>query len=56
MEYLDILDYIQDHYDAFPNFDERTVQEVFACLPDEDARYSEGEAGLIALLNEIDFL
>lgn len=53
MTHRDILDYIADNYDNFPNFDGRTAGEVLAELPDQDPRYAGGEPGLIDLLNEI---
>lgn len=55
MTHREILTYIEEHYDEFPNFDERTPEAVRAELPDQDARYGQGEAGLIDLLNEIEY-
>ena len=55
MKIREILNYIEDHYDEFPNFDGRSVQEVLDELPDQDPRY-DTEEGLIDLLNEINYL
>jgi hypothetical protein len=54
MRIRDILDYIENHYDEFPNFDGRTPQEILELLPDQDPRY-ENEEGLIDLLNEVNY-
>jgi hypothetical protein len=54
MRTRDILSYIENYYDEFPNFDGRTPQEILELLPDQDPRY-DNEEGLIDLLNEVDY-
>jgi hypothetical protein len=54
MRIRDILTYIENHYDEFPNFDGRTPTEVLNELPDQDNRY-ESEEGLIDILNDVEY-
>lgn len=55
MTHREIAQYIEEHYDEYPNFDGRTPAEVLRELPDQDARYAQGEEGLIDLLHEVDY-
>lgn len=54
MRVRDILGYITEHYDEFPNFDGRTPEEVLRELPDQDERY-DSEEGLVDLLTEVNY-
>lgn len=54
MNIRDIREYIEAHYDEYPNFDGRTAEEVLKELPDQDPRY-DNEAGLSDMLLEINY-
>jgi hypothetical protein len=54
MTIRDIKDFVEDHYDEFPNFDGRSVEEVLEKLPENDPRY-ENVAGLVDILNEVNY-
>lgn len=53
MRVRDIQNYIEDHYNEFPNFDGRSVAEILSDLPDQDERYEKGWEGLASILNDI---
>ncbi|MHC4621720.1 MAG: hypothetical protein ACYTEQ_28600 [Planctomycetota bacterium] len=50
----DIIEYVETHYNDFPNFTGRTIDEIVRELPDQDSRY-ETIDGLADMLNEIDY-